>query len=179
MSRGYERGRKRKGRRKGSNDLFLHTVKFDTTIVVADPGAAVAFATAVIGGLPEANLWIGAAFGYFQVTDVGGAGLIAAFQGNLAVGSAPTADATLNNAEVDILPSTAFTASSGATPRVRAAPASAGTNIMTNNAVVLDNTDGSLELNANITIADTSISAQATVRVQGEIHMVMATMGDD
>jgi hypothetical protein len=178
MTRGHKRALDRAARKPGSNGLLFRTVKIDKTIVIPDPGAAVAFASAVIEGLPQANLWIGCALAYFTVQDVGGAGLIAAFQGNLAIGSAPTADATLSGAEVDIIPSTAFTAAAGVTPRTRAAPASAAS-LMTNNATFLDNTDGSLELNANITIQDASITAQATVRVTGELHLVMATMGDD
>ncbi len=165
-------------RLKGSG--LIKTVVFDKTIVVPDPGAAIAFASAVLAGLPQANLWIGAALAYFTVQDVGGAGLIAAFTGNFAVGTAPTADATLNNLETNIIPSTAFTAAAGVTPSTRAAPASSGTtNELTLNGFFHDNTDGSLELNGNIIIADASISAQATVRVKGVLHLVMAELGDD
>lgn len=164
-------------RLKGSG--LIKTVVFDKTIVVPDPGAAVAFATAVLAGLPQANLWIGASLAYFQVRDVGGAGLIAAFQGNFAIGTTPTANATLDTTKVNIIASTAFTAAAGVTPRVRVAPGADGNGLMTNNGSLFDNTDGSLELNGNITIADASISAQATVRVTGELYLVMAEMGDD
>lgn len=179
MSRGNRRGNDRAARRPGSNGLFLRPVFFDKTIVIPDPGAAVAFATVVLEGLPQANIWIGSALSYFQVRDVGGAGLIAAFQGNFAVGTTPTANATLDTTKVNIIPSTAFTAAAGVTPRVRAAPATDGNGLMSENGKFLDNTDGSLELNGNITILDASISAQAAVRVTGELYLVMATMGDD
>jgi hypothetical protein len=179
MTRGHKRALDRAARKPGSNGLFFRTVLIDKTIVIPDPGAAVAFASAVIEGLPQANLWIGCALAYFTVRDVGGAGLIAAFQGNFAVGTTPTANATLDTTKVNIIPSTVFTAAAGVTPRVRVAPAADGNGLMSENGKFFDNTDGSLELNGNITILDASISAQATVRVQGEIHLVMATMGDD
>jgi hypothetical protein len=176
--RGHKRALARAARRPGNNGLFFKTVMFDKTIVVADPGAAVAFATAVIEGLPAANLWIGCAVAYFSVQDVGGAGLIAAFTGNFAIGTTPTADATLAATDIDIINTTAFTAAAGITPRTREVSAAVSGNNLTD-ARFFDNTDGSLELNANIIIADASISAQATVRVRGELHLVMATMGDD
>lgn len=178
MTKGLRRSM-RNARLKGTPGSLVRQVAFDKTIVIPDPGAAIAFATTVLAGLPQANLWIGAALAYFQVRDVGAAGLIAAFQGNFAVGSTPTANATLDTTEVNIIPSTAFTAAAGVTPRVRAAPAADGNGLMTNNGTFLDNTDGSLELNGNITILDASISAQATVRVTGELYLVMAEMGDD
>jgi hypothetical protein len=153
-------------------------IPFDKTIVVADPGAADGFASAVLAGLPQGNLWIGAALAYFTVQDVGGAGLIAAFQGNFSIGTTPTADATLTTTDIDIINTTAFTAAAGVTPRVRATSAALSGNNLTD-ARFFDNTDGSLELNGNITLALASQSAQSTVRVRGEVYLVIATMGDD
>lgn len=154
----------------------LYTLAFDKTIVVPDPGAAIAFASAVIGPLPAARLWIGGAAAHVTISNAGGVGLIAAFTGNFSIGSTPTADATLSGTDVDIVPSTVYTAAAGVTPRTSALPASSG-GIMTNNATFLDNAAGLLELNFNLTVADASISAQATIRVQGELQMIMAELG--
>lgn len=164
----------------GTSGLFFQTIAFDKLIVVPDPGAAIAFASAPLGLLPQGNLWIGCALAYATLTNSAGVGLIAAFTGSFSIGSAPTADATLAGADLDIVPSTVYLASAGATPRTRAAPAvSAAPVLMTNNATFLDNTAGDLEANFNLTVADTSISAQATIRVVGELHLVMAVLGDD
>ena len=88
------------------------------------------------------------------------------------IGSAPTADATLSGSEVDIIASTALgAATAGVSPRAR------GTNATQ---VILDNTDGSLELNLNLLIDDANISADSqSLTASGELHIVYSVLGDD
>lgn len=140
------------------------------TIDVADPGGANAFFTGVLGDLPEGNILLLGAIGYFTLTR-GDTDITATFTGNIAVGSAATADATLNGSEVDILPSTALAAGvSGVSSANRLANATA---------VMLNNTDGSLELNLNGFIADAAIAAASSLLVSADMSLLIAKMMDD
>lgn len=140
-------------------------------ITVAD--GAPGFGTVVIGGLPEANILFLGAVLYARFTSVD-ADLIAAFTGNVSIGSAPTVDNTLTGSDVDIIPSTALGAATGkVSPLVRATHAVAVTG------TVLDNTDGSLELNMNLLIDDASISGPADLTVTGALIVSYIVLGDD
>lgn len=133
--------------------------------------AGVGFGTVVISGLPEGNILLLGAVAYLQFTK-SSAGTLAAFDGDYAIGSAPTADATLAGAEVDIIPSTALgAATAGVSPMVRGANATQ---------VILDNTDGSLELNLNLLIDDASVSADGQAfMVSGVLALAYIVLGDD
>lgn len=138
---------------------------------ITDPGSANAPFTAVIpNDLPEGNIALLAAVGYITVTK-NDADISATFGGNIAVGSAPTADATLNGAEVDILPSTALATG--------VAGVSADNRLTNVTPVMLNNTDGSLELNLNGFIADASISGDGAILMTGYVELAFAVMGDD
>jgi hypothetical protein len=81
------------------------------TVTVSAASTAVGFGTAVIGDFPAGNILLLGAVGYLQFSGSGSdANLTADWEGDFAVGSAPTADVTLSGAEVDILPSTALAA---------------------------------------------------------------------
>lgn len=131
----------------------------------------VGYGTAVIRDLPEGNILLLGAIAYLQFTKLD-AGTTATFDGNYAIGSAPTADATLSGAEVDIIPSTALgAATAGVSPMVRGANATQ---------VMLDNTDGSLELNLNLLIDDAAVSADdQDFTVNGVVSLAYIVMGDD
>jgi len=141
-------------------------------LAIRTTGASgVGFGTAVIRDLPEGNLLLLGAVAYLQFTKLD-AGTIATFDGDYALGSAPTADATLNGAEVDIVPSTALgAATAGVSPFARGANATQ---------VILDNTDGSLELNLNLLIDDASVSADdQDFTVNGVVTLALIVLGDD
>lgn len=131
----------------------------------------VGFGSAVLGDLPDGNLLILGAVAYLQFstadTDVQ-----TAFDGDYSVGTAPTADATLSGAEVNVIPSTPLgAATAGVSPVVRGASAAPGG--------VLDNTDGSLELNLNLLIDDANISGTGDFTVTGVIILSYVVLGDD
>lgn len=150
-------------------DVKLNAVQ----IVNFDGATGVAWSTVVIGDVPEGNVLILGALLNCTLTE-SNAGVLDTFSGNVSIGSAPTADNTLATNEVDIIPSTAFgpAVSSVATVRAGSTAAIGG--------VVLDNTDGSLELNLNVLIADASISADDMVLVaNGILHLVYTILGDD
>ena len=143
-----------------------------SALAIRTSGATgVGFGTAVIRGLPEGNILLLGAVAYLQFTALD-AGTIATFDGDYSIGSAPTADASLAGAEVDIVPSTALgAATAGVSPMVRGANATP---------VVLDNTDGSLEINLNLLIDDASVSADnQDFTVSGVLSLAYIVLGDD
>lgn len=144
-------------------------------LAIRTTGASgVGYGTAVITDLPEGNILFLGAVAYLQFTKLD-AGTTATFDGDFAIGTAPTADATLSGSEVDIIPSTALgAATAGVSPMVRAThtAAVAGT--------VYDNTDGSLELNLNLLIDDAAVSADdQDFTVNGVVSLVYIVVGDD
>lgn len=161
-------------RTKGQQTAFKRQrVSFKNLQITVSGATGVGFGTAVIGDLPEGNILLMGAAAYVQFTkDATASSVTATFTGNYAIGSAPTADATLAGAEVDVVPSTALAAATaGVSPLTRAVNATA---------VMLDNTDGSLELNLQMLIADVDISAaNQLILATGAVDLVYAVLGDD
>jgi hypothetical protein len=127
--------------------------------------------TVVIGDFPEGNILLLGAVAYLRFTTAD-ADIIAAFDGDFSIGTVPTADTDLADAgEADVIASTALGAATAkVSPLVRATNATQ---------VVLDNTDGSLEVNLNLLIDDTSISGAADFTVDGVVLMSYVVLGDD
>lgn len=151
--------------------VIKQRVSLRNVAVTVNGATGVGFGTAVIGDLPEGNVLLLGALA--NLTFVGpGTGHTATFNGDFAIGSAPTADATLNGAEVDIVPSSAMgPAVSNTTPQARGAGATVA---------MLDNTDGSLELNLQVLVDDADISANGVVfLVSGEVVLLYSMMLDD
>lgn len=154
-----------KGLRRSAKNAQIKTLMVpvkDVQITVTDPGSANAGFTAVIGGLPVGYLHFLGATASLAFTKVSG-GISDTFSGNIAVGSAPTADATLNGSEVDIIPSTAITAA--------VSGASAAKRYSNVTPVLLDNSGGTLELNLNGFIADAGISANGVIEADGFVEL--------
>jgi hypothetical protein len=155
-------------------DIIRQVVNINHSVAVTATGVAVGFGTSVIGDLPEGNILFLGAVGYLQLSGSGSdANLDATWDGDFSVGTAPTADVTLSGAEVDILPSTALGAATAeVSPRVRAVNATQA---------MLDNTDGSLELNLNVLIDAANIIDGATVNLtaRGTLQLAYVVMLDD
>lgn len=132
----------------------------------------VGWGTGVIQGLPEGNILLLGALLNCKITEAS-ASISDTFDGDIAIGSAPTADATLSGAEVDIIPSTATPQAVSSVSTVRAPSTT------TENGSILDNTAGSLELNLNLLIDDADISGDDNVTIDGVLHIVYAVLGDD
>lgn len=169
MAKGYPRGRSR-GRAE-LNPIIKQTVKVRNAPINVDGATGVGWGTAVIGDLPAGNILFLGAVSYLQFTTAA-AGVQAAWDGDYAIGSAPTADASLSGGEVDIIPSTSTGAATAkVSPRVR------GTNATQ---VILDNTDGSLELNLQLLVDDANISADGCAfTATGEVFLSYIVLGDD
>lgn len=142
-------------------------------LAVAMTGASgIGYGTAVIGDMPEGNILILGAVLDVTIDDDGSANIVDTFNGDVAVGSAPTADATLSGAEVDIIPSTAVGPAVSGSAAVRA---------VTDSDIsgdVLDNRDGTLEFNLQVLVDDADISADDPVNVEGFLHIAYTVLGD-
>lgn len=153
------------------NKLVL-SVK-DVAVSVAGT-SGVGWGTAVIGDLPEGNILLLGAVSYFTFTGPTSASLSDTFDGDYAIGSAPTADATLSGSEVDIIQSTSLGAATAeVSPRAR------GTSAGSAAGVILDNTNGSLELNLQLLVDDADISATVAMTASGTLYLSYIVLGDD
>jgi len=154
--------------------VIKETLNLGGTIEV-DGATGVGFGTVVLAGLPQGNFMLLGAVAYVQLTGPG-TGHTADFEGDYSIGSAPTADATLSGAEVDIVPSTALAAATANVSPLTRGLQSDGSLC----GVVLDNTAGDLELNLNVLIDDADISADdVDFTLGGSVHLVYTMLGDD
>lgn len=166
--KGYPRGLARGGA-SSSGGGSKKTIPLSGTISVAD--GAPGFGTKVIGDFPEGNISFKSALLYLQLTTAD-ADVIAAFDGDVAVGTVPTADGDFGDTgEAVIIASTALGAATAKlSPVVRASNVTP---------LMFDNTDGSLEINLNLLIDDTSISGAADFTFEGVLYLDYDVMGDD
>lgn len=155
-------------------EVMKQTFVAKNVAVTVDGATGVGWGTAVIGDLPAGNILLLGAVAYMQFTTAD-AGVQAAFDGDYSIGSTPTADATISGTDADIIPSTALGAATAkVSPRVR------GVSTTSLNGAILDNTDGSLELNLNLIIDDANISADdVAFTATGELILLYAVLGDD
>lgn len=151
--------------------IVKQTFKLRALSCTVTGATGVGYGSAVLGDFPAGNILLLGAVGYFTVTKTT-ANITATFDGDVAVGTTATADATLSGTDVNVLPSTALgAATAGVSPTVRATNATAA---------VLDNTDGSLELNLQVLVDDADIDAAAqNVTVTGEVYLSYVVLGDD
>ena len=175
MVKGLQRSISRGGADRATT-VVKRTYSVSGGSLVVDGAAGVGFGTLVIGGLPEGNILLLGALGYFKFTGAVTAGLTDTWEGDYGVGTTPASDGTITAADVDIVPSTAIAAAvaedSARTRGTDATGAKVGQ--------VFDNTAGDLELNLNLLIDDASISADdVVITVNGELSIVFVVFGDD
>lgn len=140
------------------------------TVVNGAPG----YGSAILSGLPQGNLLFLGAVSYLQLSSAA-AGVTATFTGSHSVGTVPTVDSDLADAgEADIIPSTTITAAVG---KVSSVLRGASTDALGGG--IIDNTDGSLELNLNVLIDDAAISADSAFTINGSLHIAYIVLGDD
>lgn len=153
-------------------EIIKQVVKVKNVTVTVAGATGVGFGTAVIGDLPKGNILLLGAVAYMQFTGPTSANVADDWEGDFSIGSAATADATLDGAEVDIIPSTAIAAATAeASPRTRATNATQA---------MLNNTDNALELNLNLIVDDADIGADdLAFTANGELHLAYIVLGDD
>jgi hypothetical protein len=155
-------------------DVIKQNFVIDGSVTVSATGSAVGFGTSVIGDLPEGNILLLGAVAYLQLSGSGSDdNLTATWDGDFSIGTAPTADVTLSGAEIDIIASTSLGAATAeVSPRVRAVNATQA---------ILDNTDGSLELNLNVLVDAATITDDQSVilTASGILQLAYIVMLDD
>lgn len=154
-------------------NVYKRSIPINALQVAVTDGAP-GHGTAVIHGLPQGNLLFLGAVAYLQLATAD-ADVVAAFDGDFSVGTVPTADTDLADAgEADIIPSTALGAATA-----KLSPVVRGVSTDALGGGIIDNTDGSLELNLNLLIDDASISGDATFTANGVLHLALIVLGDD
>lgn len=135
--------------------------------------AAVGFGTAVLGDFPEGNILFLGAISYLQFLTAD-ADIIATWSGNYSVGTVATVDNDVaDTGEADVIASAAIGAATA-----KLSPVTRGEK---STVAMFDNTDGSLELNLNLLIADASFTdgQSADFTANGYVQLCYIVMGDD
>ena len=152
--------------------LLKKTIVVNAPITV-DGATGVGFGSIVAGDFPEGNIRVLGVLSYLSFTGPTSANLVDTWNGDFGIGSTPASDATITAGDVDLTASTAIgPATAEAIARARypgiATP------------VLLDNTDGSLEVNLNLLVDDADIDADGVlVTAAGEITIEYTLEGDD
>lgn len=142
-----------------------------STTLVVNGASGVGFGAIELGSLPQGNIMLLGAVAYITATEAS-AGITDTWSGDFGLGTTVASDATLTGADIDIIPSTPIgPAVAGASPRTRGASTTQ---------VMLDNTDGSLEINFSLLVDDANISAAGVnVTVEYEVILLYSVLGDD
>lgn len=156
--------------------IIKQRVEVRAVPLTVDGAAGIGFGSVVIGDFPAGNVLFLGCVSYLQFSGPISGSLDDTWQGDYAIGTTPASDATISNADEDIVPETALAAATAeVSPRTRATQgdgAKAGQ--------VFDNTDGSLELNLNLLIDDANISADGIIMsCEGEVFISYVMLGDD
>lgn len=173
MGKGLSRSMARAGN--SAATIQKSTLSLNGKTITVDGATGVGFGSLAFGGFREGNIMLLGAVGYVGIstesTDV-----TVDFEGDLAVGSTPASDGTLSAGDADIIPSSAIgPASTRAIAEARFTQDDGSIC-----GVVLDNTDGSLELNLNLLIDDADISADGVeLTLTGVLVIAYIVLGDD
>lgn len=157
-------------------EKFVRVVTYPVTnlsLTAATITTGAGSGTAVLGDFPEGNILLLGATSYlqFSTTDTD---VATTWDGSYAIGSTP--DANVDNAspttDADVIGQTTINA---ATARV--SPVTRGAK---SSPAILNNTDGSLELNLNLIVdtADFADGTTAIFTVNGTVQLCYAVMGD-
>lgn len=161
--------------------VLKKNIAINETFDITGTASSVDAATAVIGELPEGNVLILGAVAYLQVDAGSDAEVTDNWSGDFAVGTVGVSDGAVDGTgEADIIASTALSAGSSD----KLAPSTRGLFPNSSNAmtpILVDNTDGSLEINLNLLIDDNVITDTevGTFVATGTLHILYALLGDD
>lgn len=174
MTKGLQRTLARgAGSSSAASGVTKKTIRVNAVALSIDGATGVGFGTAVIGDFPQGNILFFGAAAYLQFTKGSAAtGIQATFDGDYSIGTTATADATLTGTDVNIVASSALgAATDGVSPVARGVGSTQA---------MLDNTDGSLELNLNMLVDDANISADdQPVTATGYVTLAYVVLGDD
>lgn len=129
--------------------IMKQVLRGKATITVAG-ATGVGFGTTALAGLPEGNILFLGAVGYVQAATTS-EDVEADWEGDFGVGTTGASDGTITGTDVDILPSTAFmAATAGVSPMTRTTSATQS---------IIDNTNGTTNINLSILVDDADIDA--------------------
>ena len=175
MAKGLPRSLSR-GDRASNAEILKRSIPVDKTVDISATGAAVGFGSVVLEGLPEGHLVVLGTIAKFVFDASGDQADLTnnAWDGDFSLGSTPTADATLSGTDVDIVASTTI-------PQAAATSVAGPVSGLNTTSAVLDNSDGSLEINLNVLIdaADIADDSTVTVAVRGTVEITYLNIGDD
>ena len=171
---------------KGLNRSLARSIPLDArmikqTIIVRDlalsavGATGIGFGFAIAEDLPEGNILFFGAVCNLRFSGPGAdANLSDTWVGDYSVGTVGTVSTTLTTTSINFIESTALAA---ATAEV--SPVTRGVATTTAKAFILDNTDGSLEINISLLIDDTSIGGTVAMTVDGLIALSYVMLLDD
>jgi hypothetical protein len=156
--------------------IIKQSIAFDDlTITVSATGTAAGFGSTVVANFPEGNVLFLGATSYVSFTGSGSdANLVDTWNGDYSMSDAPLATAVIDtDAERNIIYTTAVGAA--------VAEAVAETRGEKGGVYIFDNTDGSLEINLNLTIdaADIADDTSVDITAAGILHLAYLVLGDD
>lgn len=155
--------------------IIKQTFKVTNGSLTVDGASGVGFGSLVIGDLPAGNILLLGAVAYFQFAGPTSASVADDWEGDYGVGTTPAGDATITGADIDVIGSTAIAAATA-----ELSPMTRGVAATATNAAILDNTDGSLELNLSLLVDDADIGADDLVfTVNGHLIISYVVLGDD
>jgi hypothetical protein len=158
---------------KATKDVNVLRINVDKSMSFTGVTDTAVFATTVLEDFAEGNILLLGAVANLTFTGPTSANLTNDFEGDFAVGTSPTADTTLNGTEVNLIASTA----------IPAATAEVAGPVRATNATqaILDNTDGAMEVNLNVTLDANEVTNAQTVaiRVTGTVDIAYIVLGDD
>jgi hypothetical protein len=172
MARGFPRSAAKAG---ALVSPVLRRVKYEVKNVSITTAAGVAadgFGSAVIGDFPDGNILFVGGISYLQFT-TSDADITATWTGSYGIGTTATADNAIATTEEDLITEATLNAATAkVSPYTRGEKAAV---------TMFDNTDGSLELNLNLRIADASFtdSQSAVFTATGIVELVYIVLGDD
>ncbi|QDP53463.1 MAG: hypothetical protein GOVbin4933_9 [Prokaryotic dsDNA virus sp.] len=171
MTKGLQRSLSRGP--KATQNVVTDRLVLSVPLTFTGATGLVAMATAAIAGLPEGNILLLGATANLTFTGPTSADLADDFQGDYGIGSTPADNNTITGTDVDLVGSTVIAA---ATTEVSAN--NRGVNAAQ---VVLDNTDGTGEMNLNALLdaGEVADGQSVVVTVTGSVDVAYIVLGDD
>lgn len=158
---------------KTTKDVNVARLVVDKSLSFTGVTDTAIFATTVLDSLPEGNILLLGAVSNLTFTGPTSANLTNDFEGDMSIGTVPTADNDLaDGGEANIIASTPIPAATAEVATLRVANATQA---------IIDNTDGSGEVNLNMLLDANEVTNAQTVaiRVTGTVDIAYIVLGDD
>ncbi len=171
MTKGLQRSLSRGT--KATRDSVVERLVVNATLTFTGVDGAAVMATAPLVLLPKGNIALQGAVANLTFTGPTSANLTDDFQGDYSLGTTPADNNTLTGTDVDIIEATAIVAAS--------AEASANNRGVNDAQGIIDNTDGTGEVNLNVLLDADEVTdgEDVVVTVTGSVDVAYIVLGDD